>query len=191
MSNNKRLKELLVTYSDAFTRACEESRKEALEKLVPGVPAPVPQKGIIHGAAYKERFGEECRKIRSEAIDILNAEADRIDKEKAVAPSEEAVRSISLFKMRGDKSIKTEDVDRLLDTYGGNYQAFKTITSIAHEKGIRTGRVHPLEGKDEVIGNLIHTFSYEINPWSAERGHASAGFCSMLGASIDEVFPEK
>lgn len=186
---NTKIKSIIKSFGDSYSKACEDSWIDAVSMMKPAQAAPV--KGVIYGDANRKKFEEDCTKYRAEALSIINSELDSCNKMLSKAPSTEAVNSITLLSMRGKDSVTPEEVDRLIDTYGSNFQAFKTIVSVARDKGIRTNRVNPAEEKIESMKGLSRAINSTLSLRGAEAGHASEGFLALLRQSVDSAFPEE
>lgn len=182
MGKNAELKKIISDFGETYTRTCEASWKEYVSGMEPGQPAP--PKGKIYGDKNRKQFAKDCNEYKSKALAIITGELDKLNAVATAAPNTDAVNAISLFNMR--KNVSQEDVETLLDTYGDNIQAFKTIMDISSDKGIRIAAKHPTEEKIDSLNGLKKSIDSTLNLQSAENGHASKGFLSMLGQFVDE-----
>lgn len=182
---NYELKKIVDDYKQAFIDACNNSRKSYIANLLPGEK--MPAEGVIIGKEYEASFDEVCQALRDKARAILGEAIASVKALMTEAPTEEAVNSISLLNMR--KEATAEEVEDLLNRYGSNPQAWKTITSIAKERGIRTFGAHPIEEELAKESDLLRSLESAISLTSARNRGVGDGFISLVKAQIDDTFP--
>jgi hypothetical protein len=182
---NRDLKKIIRDYQEGYIKACAASRDAYMKTLAPG--AAVPQEGRIYRQTEKDEFKSKCngyKALANAALDgLLNTLGDAV----TAAPSTDAVNAITLLSMRANADKK--DFERLLTKYGENVQAYKTIVSIAHDRGVdEYPRMHPEEATLDSIENLRATLNSALTLENAEAGRAGA-FMSMVASEIDEALP--
>lgn len=182
---NKELKSLLSQFKDSYRMACESSRNEYIKTLSPG--APLPKEGIIYGQEKKQEFESMCVGYRDKAREIIAKHLVEL-KEKATAPpSSDAVNSISMLSMR--KNVTSDEINDLLSRYGDNPMCWDTIVSIAKENDIHSFGKHPVKSQIEDLEGLSKTIDKTLSVQSANAGHASDAFVSMMALEVDRSFP--
>lgn len=181
---NRDLKKIIRDYQEGYNNACAASRDAYMKTLAPG--ASVPQAGRIYRQTEKDEFKSKCNGYKALANAALDGLVSSLGSAVTAAPSTEAVNSITLLSMRANAEKK--DFDRLLSAYGENVQAYKTIVSIAHDRGFEYPRTHPEEATLDGIESLRTTLNSALTLENAEAGRAG-GFMSMVAAEIDEALP--
>lgn len=182
---NNELKQIMKEYRDTYRVMCDASRDRALKAAAPGTP--VPESGKLYGDDVREEFDSRCRDYRSRVRAITGTRADELKRKLTDAPSPEALGAVTLLSMR--KDVTREEIEDLIDRYGDNPQAYKTITSIAREREILGFDPHPVETELRAVEDLEHSMIKTLSAHEAERGHAADGFLSMIGMNIDNTFP--
>lgn len=181
---NRDLKKIIRDYQEGYNNACAASRDAYMKTLAPG--AVVPQGGRLYQQTEKDAFRSKCSGYKALANAALDGLVSSLGSAVTAAPSTEAVNSITLLSMRANAEKK--DFDRLLSAYGENVQAYKTIVSIAHDRGFEYPRTHPEEETLDGIEHLRTTLNSVLTLENAETGHAGA-FMSMVASEIDEALP--
>lgn len=127
-------------WKEAFYRMAEESRKNA---LIYAKPAEIPlytAEGYIYGEAYKELFAQESARLKALALDHLEAYRKAIGAEKSEAPSEEAVRALTVLQMLDpgtmDKPRYRDEMQGVADRYGKNYMVGRVLYEMAYKNGV-------------------------------------------------------
>lgn len=187
MGINNTLKTLKVKMDSSFTKHAEASRQEHIKQLSAG--APLPKANTIYGSEHLAAFREEAEELRSQAFAAIAEEREKVQKQMADAPSDEAVRAISLMKLRTD--LTPDDVSNMLSAYGDNYSAHKAITSIANEAGVRSDfPAHRLDtasdGLDFIASKVPSMFSATAYERDGVKPITTLGF----GQTIDSELPE-
>ena len=182
---NRDLKKIIRDYQEGYNLACAASRDAYMKTLAPG--ATVPKAGRIYRQTEKDDFRSKCNGYKALANAALDGLLSSLGDTVTAAPSTDAVNAITLLSLQ--KNAGKKDIARLLDAYGKNVQAYKTIVSIAHERGIdEYPRMHPEEATLENIEKLRDTLNSALTLENAEAGRAG-GFMSMVAAEIDEALP--
>lgn len=183
---NKDLKSLTSRFKDGYRITCESSRNAHMRTLSPG--SPMPPQGIIYGDNIRKEFESECSGYRVKAREIIDEALQDLKKKETEAPTNEAVNSITLLNLR--KEITENEIDDLLTRYGkDNPQAWRAINSIAYDHGIKVFKDHPVYEEIEAVEALGKTLEKTISLSSAESGHASDGYITLVDEQIDNVFP--
>lgn len=182
---NRDLKKIIRDYQEGYKSACAASRDAYMKTLAPGEV--VPQEGRIYQQKEKDAFESKCNGYKALANSTLDGLVSSLGETVTAAPSTDAVNAITLLSLQ--KNAGKKDIARLLDTYGKNVQAYKTIVSIAHERGIdEYPRMHPEEATLDSIESLRETLNSALTLRNAETGHAGA-FMSMVAAEVDNALP--
>lgn len=181
---NVRLKSIVSEWADTYRRTVERSRQEFVATAQGGET--IPAAGRLCGKAAYTAFEDQCAAYREEAQNIIEESLQQLREKMVEAPSADAVHAVELLALRAD--ITKDEVELLLEKYGGNVQAYKAIASVASKNGIR-GYVSPLETRAQDMETLQAAFRRSISAASAENGHASPGFCDMLQMQVDQAFP--
>ena len=187
MIYTKEIKEKLITMNnDTMTtanRLLDESYNRALAMLQPGEPAPF--KKILDQEA-KDQYQIFLEKSKAEAHTIIDEALEALYKEKAAAPSQEAVNYISMLALRdGMNTLTKEDITSAVTLYGDNYTAFKTIKDLAKKNKIYLDGNHVI---DEVMEEL-ETQNKEF----AQRGvfnaeiYANKAYIAMINMTIETI----
>lgn len=182
---NRQLKDIFSRYAADFDRAAERSRIEEIKNIQGG--AVVPVSGKIYGHDARAAFGDVCAGYRDQIRGIMEGERKKIREKITDAPSADAVSAVSLLNMR--KDIPENEFRNLLERYGNNYQVYQALASVARENGIHI-EDHPLRAQLDGIDRLENSLCREIDIASAEKGHTSGAFQSIVGMTIDSVFPD-
>ena len=190
MMTNTRAKQELKTivsqFADGYKMTAKASRDAYLKTLAPG--ARVPEDGRIFGDDKRSEFESACKGYRERVHSVISEYLEELHKQETEAPSPEAVNSITLLNMR--QNITEEEVGRLLEKYGENAQAYKAIVDIAGAHDLHIWGAHPVSAQIEGAEALEKELSREISLTSAEGGHASEAFVSVLNMDIDNALSE-
>lgn len=184
---NKRLKEL----NGLFRSKYEETAARSWEDHVKTLPAgqPTPPKGKIYGETARDSFNEYCSNLRAEAADLIGQARKEVKNKMLEAPSADAVNVVNLLKLQEHPT--REMVGDILGKYGDNYQIGKTISSIAHDRGIRglTGASDELDQRMEALDRIEKSYGPSVfSVKGAEQGR-TGGFMSLVESEIDSIFP--
>ena len=180
---NEGIKELLKDYSDSFRIYKQRAREEQLLKLPVGATV-VPKDVELYGE-YKDRFNDKVTEIKYKVKDIIDPIREDLVNQTTDAPDTDAINMVSLLTTR--KNVSEDDIYNMLDRYGNNYQVYNAVKDIAIEHEIRVPD-HPIDRELENIDNLLANCN-QLSLKGAENGHASAGFMSLMGMSVDDAFP--
>lgn len=136
----------------------EKSFLELVKSRRPGEY--IPDRGEIHGKAWKDAFEESRHKYKSIAVDALNKYGADIEEKITIAPTEEAVRAVQMFSMKPtdkiDPNSYANEIDSLMNKYGSNYLTYETLRGLAVSHGIRDFKEHPLKTESDFTENLSH-----------------------------------
>lgn len=187
---NKGLKVILNDYVSDYNRICEESRRAYVATLAPG--AVVPPAGRIYTEDDKQRMEALADGYRNKAATIIDGIMQELKDELTAAPSSDAVNTITLLRMRDE--IKPGEVRDLLDKYGDNPQAHKTIISIAMDKGCHldpfTDYTHPAERMGARVEDLKASIENYIDPDKTSNTLANIeGSRAFMDMNIDSALP--
>ncbi len=159
--------ELQRAFIDAFNRAADISRNEAIKNLRPGEKAPAT--GKVYGEDRRNTFAEQAAKLRADGQKIIDDARAEVLAEMSAAPSAEAVNSIGMMKLRD--RVTGAEVSALINEYGSNYQTYQVIKDIAKKSEIRLEE-HPLESALTDLDRMARTVS-QMDLAGAERGKAA------------------
>ncbi len=179
---NEGIKELLKDYSDSYRIIKQSARDEQMLKLPAGAIAP---KNVELYGDYKDRFNNKVTEIKYKVKDIIDPIREDLINQTTDAPDTDAINMVSLLTTR--KNVSEDDIYNMLDRYGNNYQVYNAVKDIAIEHEIRVPD-HPIDREIENIDNLLANCN-QLSLRGAENGHASAGYMSLMGMSVDEAFP--
>lgn len=183
---NKDLKSVMSQFRDAYKSMSDASRLEYIKTLAPG--ASVPEEGRIYGDDKRAEFESLCQGYRAKVNDIIQGAIKDLKTKVTESPSSDAVNTITLLNLRTD--ITPEEIEDLISRYGDNVQAYKAITSVAIEKGVKGfDTVHPVEIEIRDAEDLESAIERSLNIASATSGHTSDAFLDMIDLQIDNVFP--
>lgn len=192
--DNKKIRDSLKELTERFRSGYCSAAKSSWEHHVKTLPIgqAVPPKGEIYGTENKAAFDELCRDITAQGRDIIGGVKAEVSEMMTAAPTEEAVNTINMLKLRDN--VSEDEFARVMEKYGSdNYQAAKAISHVAHEQGIR-GLVGCDAALDEYMADLNgleHSFGpNHFSTKQAEQG-ATEGMLSLLDAQIDAVFPDE
>ena len=183
MLNKNRLKELIDGFAKEFAGVADASRTEHMKTLKPGDRTPVD--GKIYGENYRSRLAETAQQKGDEARALIEERENEIMQLMAAAPSQDAVNTISLLKMRN--SLSEEELNAAFDAYGDNYTAYQVLADIAKDNKIPVVGEHPLKAEAEGLAALKRTLRNVFAVSTAESGRLTAGYLAMLEAQIDGV----
>lgn len=181
---NAELKDILSKFHEDYQITSKASRAQYMNTLPAG--RTTPREGVIYGDAIREDFNNRCAEYRARVRKTIDPVIESLKKHMTQAPDAECASVLSLLNMR-DHITKTE-VDDLVERYGSNPQAYRTIQSIAHKHDISL-EDDDLESRVADIETLRDNLNDTLSMRSAEGGHGTEGFLAMMCASIDQNFP--
>lgn len=181
---NKELKNVLNDYKEMYRTSCVRSRNAYIMDLPPG--ATTPEQNKIYGKNKRAEFEVECAKLRDRADSILNPVIDDLRNRATQAPDADTVNAIKLFDMR--TSISRDEVDGMIERYGENPMAHKTIADIAKRHDIRV-LPDDTEGQLKAAEDFKNSLDNILTLDSAEHGHSSDGFFGFIEQEINYHFP--
>ena len=145
----KQLEQIFKDFVRDYAQYSSVSRDAYMRTLQPG--ATVPEENQIFGDMVAE-FEAKAAEYRQKADAILDAKIDEVIAEKTASPSNEAVNVITLLDARNN--VTEEDIKDVLDTYGDNYQVYRSLQDIAHKIGKDFTNDHPLAEKELVLKQI-------------------------------------
>ena len=185
----KYIKDLHRKWKEAFYQDAEKSRLDKMQSLNPYEP--VPPTGYLYGDAAKNTFKEKSTIYRRAALEALEDWRKDVARMKAAAPSEEALRTITAFKLINPEGMTKEqyreEVQNLVDTFGDNYMINQALVSMANSAGVMVSS-HPLaaeaenfEDVERNINNAFDGFSAALDaPNGGIEAVNSEGFFDMM-----------
>lgn len=185
-TTGEKLKSILSEYKEEYKRECRNSRDAYMKTL--GAGANIPAEGVLYGNESRTRFSETCNKLSTSAREIVDEELEKVKAKKGEAPSSDTVNTLLLASTR--TKVSEADLDDLIHSHGGNYQAYRTIQDIAAKNDIRLVD-HPLVAREKSIIDLQNNLNKTLTIRNAESGHANDGFIALLSAEVDRVFPNE
>ena len=141
MSRLTDLQTLLTQYQHEFQKACDASLKDAKLALKPGQK--VPEGGQIYGEEAKAEFKSLAESYKIRADRILDAELAQYDNALTEAPTDEAVRVISLLRDR--EFIDATEFEAVVNKYGNNILAYRALNEIGKKHGYHLPELDRLE----------------------------------------------
>ena len=183
---NKKLKGLVDEYRNTYDSIAKSSRNFVLANLKPGEK--VPEEGIIYLDHYKDQFKEKAKKIRADALQIIDDAKAKVELKMSEPPTTEMTNLVTMLKYRDD--LTEQEVDSLLDKYSDNVQTFRAINSIAKEKGLIVGDASPLNDIVERMDNL-KAVTNKMFDGTYTIGKKGMDAVSVFGYSqqVDNTFP--
>lgn len=130
------LKSMNEAYKRDFNMLYEKDFKESRELLKEGQTVPLKFGNELSLEANKMLLEGFQFELKEKAVETLRDLSAEVEKEKAKAPSNEAIAYIGLLEKRNN--LSRDDIDLALKTYGGNYQVEKAILDLATAKEIKT-----------------------------------------------------
>ena len=185
-STNKELKALIDEFNQDFKISSEASRKEVLSNLKSGERAP--ESGRIYGGNNREEFNNRAGQYAARATALIQKEIDKVNDAMTEAPSDDAVRALTVVGMRDN--VSREEFEALYNKYGDNYQSAKAIINLASKQQIYFEHA-PLEKRLEDLEGLGRSLRRSLTLRSAEDHSGLAGFTSIQLGVIDAVIPEE
>lgn len=182
---NSQLKEILNGFKEMYRYQCEESRLAHIATLKSWDRVPTDEK--LYTQEARQTVQDGALEARQKARAILSNVINELKAKTTVAPSEDAVRTITLLNMR--KIVSEEEIRNLLDRYGDNDQARRAIRDIAEQHDIYIGPGAGAAEKLEEVEYLAHTLDKTLSYLNVAGGHASNGYFAVIEMQIDQVFP--
>lgn len=180
---NTKLKEIIIGFSDEYRRTAETSRNDYLKTLPAG--ARIPVTGKIYQSEKEEAFRDRAKEYRGKADDIFDELLSEVHEAMTKAPTTDAANTISLLSSRSN--VTRGEIDHLVETYGDNYQVYRSIQDIASKNGYRIPD-HYLGRQEAELGSLKHSVENVLRYETAsERGDSFGALCSFLGSQVDQV----
>lgn len=187
MSNtNKELKALIDEFNQDFKISSEASRSEVLKSLRGGEKAP--ESGKIYGDSNREEFNSRAAEYRAKASELVQKEIDKVNDAMTEAPSDDAVRALTVVGMRDN--VSREEFEALFNKYGDNYQSAKTIINLASKQKVFFDNV-PLEQKLNDLERLGTSLRSSLTLKSAEDHADSPLYTALQVGTIDSILPEE
>ena len=179
--NKEKLKQLVGDFSNDFRKACDKSREEYMKTLAPGQT--VPKAGQLYTKEARDAFANKCNGYRQQATSIFDEAAEKLDAEITKPPTNDEVNTVTMLKMRS--SLSASEADSLLTSNRGNVQTYRAIKDIAAEHGHKGFRDHPVDQAAANLKDLQSNVMSYFSVQSAEKGHASGSFASIITSMID------
>ena len=123
----KEITDLQKEFISAYNSRAEASRVDKLRELKPGTPAP--KTGKIYGDDHRDRFEEQAAELRARGFSAIDKAKAEIKRDMTAAPSSDAVNALAMLAYRTD--VSQDEIDALIESYGGNYQTYSAIRDIA------------------------------------------------------------
>lgn len=190
------LKKALHEYRALYENIAELSREEVMRTLPEG--ARKPAAGKILTEQHKQLFRDKGNELRSKALGELDEWRKEVNKAKAAAPSDEAVRAVQIFQQRDPKRMTRkeyqEEAQNIADAYGDNYLTYQALKDIAAQGGARLNP-HPLVAEIENFDSVERSIKNFIDPWKTTNGTfgqdvPTAGSESFVAFFLDELMSD-
>lgn len=185
-NRSKELKSIVSQFADAYKMTCDRSWNDYVKTLTPGTM--LPPKGRIYGEDKRAEFESLCQDYRVRVDKVLDEVLVGLNRKMTEAPSTEAVNTITLLNMR--QNVDEIEIGNLLTKYGDNPQSWKALVDIASAHNIHVWDAHPVEKQIDGIENLRSSLGRVISRTSAEAGHTSDAYISVVCMDIDNAFTE-
>lgn len=184
--NSDKLKAIYKEFADTYNKACENSRKAYIEKLAPG--STLPKTGKLYSESDRNEFRAYCSNCAGKVAEIIDAEADRINKELVKEPTAEAVNACTLLSLR--KSTDRDEYERFLKKYEDTPQVCSTIKSIAKDNGVIGLPNDKYSATADDLIYLKNKLMSKMTVVNAEQGSAEPMSVTTMQMSIDQLMPE-
>ena len=177
----KKIAEINAKYCEAYRKCYDAAADELRQGLTPGSKFPAIQ-GITT-ENQRNIMREKAADLRAEAMVEVNKIRDAVIAEKTAAPSEDAVRFLTLMSMR--EHVSQEEIDEAVNAYGDNYSATRALNKIAREHGC-VPHDHPVERMAEVVGSLEKSVSRYGQDLKSDPDHVS-GRIQFVNADLENL----
>ncbi len=179
---NEKIKEQLKRYADSYSRIKEQAKSDYIKSLGPGAIVP---KEVALSGTYAEQFENIIIDVQNKVNDIIEPFMKKLEEKFVEAPSTDEVNMISLLKVRNN--LTKDEVFQIADKYGEKPQVYRAIQDIAHDHDIYLID-HPINQQIEDIKSVLKSVN-GFSVYDAERDHATSGYMSFIGMSVDNAFP--
>ena len=179
---NEKLRGELNKYCDTYSQLSEAARVNYFKNMKAGEVAP---KQVYLSGVYADEFTKTVDKIKQNVSAILDPVKKQLREEYAVAPSQDAINTITLLGTR--KNIDQEELSYIIDMYGDNVQAYNAIRDIASNHNIHLAE-HEISSELENVESIERSVS-KFSLAEANNGKASEGYVEFIGMNIDTAFP--
>lgn len=181
----KQLKNYVHEYADTYAAMADNCFKRRCAMLRPGQPAPA--RDLPLDRESREEFGEVCADLRRKVNDLLDGVAENYTAEVTKAPSDEAVKLITVLKAVG--TVSEGDLAAYLEKYGDNYTVYVALREIAKNSGIIL-EDPPVVKRREAVEDLRQELTRSICISDAERGGTGKGYIAAIEMDIDMKLAE-
>lgn len=180
-SLNEQLKKIIDDFMKEYERAKENSWSAYVRDLP--VNGTVPGRDTIIRAEDRTAFTETCARYYETGENIILKARDIVLEELTKAPTEEAVRTVEMLKLRDN--ISEAELAALMDKYGDNPQTYNAIRSIALKQKIYIFE----ENEHEDRLKKIDIVRENLQRFFVPNGSKTAGVIYIINTLIDEAFP--
>ena len=167
----EQLEALTTEYGNGYARIAEESRAAILQNLKPGEKAPA--EGRILGDEYKAKFEGFAAGCLEKANAIIDEAAAGLYDDLA-KPDPDAVSVLQLMQMQDHVSPMA--LDAAFKKYGGNFNTFKALDTVARKNRISHGYKHEVDENAKFLESAKHNIGSIFNAYDAiNNGYNKAG----------------
>ena len=167
----EQLEAVVNEYGNGYARIAEESRAAALRNLKPGEKAPA--EGRILGAEYKAQFKGFAAGCLEKANAIIDEAAAGLYDDLA-KPDPDAVSVLQLMQMQ--EHVSPMALDAAFKKYGGNFNAFKALDTVARKNGIPHTYTHEVDENAKFLESAKYNIGSIFNAYDAiNNGYNKAG----------------
>ena len=179
---NRDLNKLLDSFVAEWENARNKSWNEYITALPAGSRLPAMQDTIVR-QEDRAAFLEKAVEYFNKADVLINSGRSMIIDELTKAPSEEAVRTIEMLKLR--ENISDIELKSLMDKYGDNPQTYNAIRSIAQKQ---ERFIFPENIFDAEL-NRVDICRDNLRAFFNATGSKTVGRAYFVKMVIDEAFP--
>lgn len=175
------LQTIVSQFQDSYNVTAAASIRDAKLRLQPGDA--VPEEGKIIGDVFRNEFESLANGYRERAGKIIDGKIKGYEEYLTAAPSDEAVRVISMLGNRDH--ISSEEFDLVVEKYGDNYQAYKALNDI----GARNG-YHLAENERQAEYEALKGFKRSMDTYFSLSGaeNVSKGKIAFTLAASADLF---
>lgn len=191
------VKKALSDWRNSYKVTCDESRNAMLAGLKPGQPHP--PKANIYGQQYQDKFAEDTRKYRTQALDCLQAYDKGLVDRMTEAPASEAVGAVQMLAISAGTVNKddphsreafAERVGQVMNRYGSNCLVHESLRDMAASVGVYDFKPHPLAEKHQRCQDLSRSLEGAMDAFGAMRNDLTDGYYAMVTGMVDSALPD-
>lgn len=160
---NATLKQAYKDWGAAYKKLADMDYAKAVEQVRTsgkGGTIPAPNKLLTYES--QQAFRGETGKYKDACLNALAEYGNEIEKQRMEAPSEEAVRALTVLSLAGkpDDITKNKEntsamMQEYVNAYGQNYITYTALKNIAKSWGLSLNGEHPLDAAKENYDSMV------------------------------------